>query len=210
MVARARRAREIERTRQDILEAAARAFVHSGFKAATMQDIAKEAGYTAASLYSYFSSKEEIFKGLHELVMDELSETLAGVLPEGLSFRQRLELVIQRQIEFASRRQDLFALLHRGGPVGDAQCALQGEAILDRRVALLTEFLEQNSTEEERGGRTARETALLLFGFSFAFFFERMRAGRVEELQEQLPRLLDLLFYGLQGPPPETPPPADR
>jgi len=45
-----RRAREIARTRQDILEAAARAFARNGYQAVTMQEIAREAGYTAASL----------------------------------------------------------------------------------------------------------------------------------------------------------------
>jgi len=36
-----------------------RAFVEIGVHDATMQDIAREAGYTAASLYTYFRSKQE-------------------------------------------------------------------------------------------------------------------------------------------------------
>jgi len=43
-----RREREIARTREDIVEAASRAFVQIGVRDATMQDIAAEAGYTAA------------------------------------------------------------------------------------------------------------------------------------------------------------------
>jgi AcrR family transcriptional regulator len=65
-----RKARKAERTRVDILEAAARAFARN--TRATMQDIAAEAGYTVPSLYAYFRSKEEITQGLNDLVNREM------------------------------------------------------------------------------------------------------------------------------------------
>jgi AcrR family transcriptional regulator len=55
-----RQQRNIARIREDIVEAAARAFSRHGHRRVTMQDIAREAGYTAASLYTYFRSKKEI------------------------------------------------------------------------------------------------------------------------------------------------------
>jgi len=50
--------------RVNILEAAERAFVRYGFQAATMAQVADEAGMSAGNLYRYFPSKEAIVEGL--------------------------------------------------------------------------------------------------------------------------------------------------
>lgn len=55
--------READR-RAHILAAAQRAFVREGFHAATMQDVAAEAGMSPGNLYRYFRSKEAIVAGL--------------------------------------------------------------------------------------------------------------------------------------------------
>jgi len=47
-----------------ILQAAERAFVRYGFHAATMLQVADEAGMSAGNLYRYFPSKEAIVEGL--------------------------------------------------------------------------------------------------------------------------------------------------
>jgi TetR/AcrR family transcriptional regulator, repressor for uid operon len=53
-----------EDRRAHILECAERAFVRYGFHAATMTQVADEAGMSAGNLYRYFPSKEAIVEGL--------------------------------------------------------------------------------------------------------------------------------------------------
>lgn len=194
-----RRAREIARTRQDILEAAARAFVQNGFRAATMQDIAREAGYTAASLYGYFPSKEEILRELHVLVMDELSATYEAPFPAGLSLRQKLETLMRRHVEVAQRRFDLFALFHTG--LTETSCQVHGgDSPFGRRVDLFTRFIEVNQGDEDLGGRTPREAALAITGISYAFFVDLMRSPERAIDDDKLPVVMDLIFHGLSRP----------
>jgi AcrR family transcriptional regulator len=50
--------------RATILAAAERAFLQKGFHAASMQDVAAEAGMSPGNLYRYFPSKEAIVAGL--------------------------------------------------------------------------------------------------------------------------------------------------
>lgn len=196
MSAAARRAREVARTRKDILEAAARAFVRSGFKAATMQDIAKEAGYTAASLYSYFTSKEEIFAELHQMLLAEVSEVFARPIPDGLTFRQKLDLVLRREIELAEQRFETFAmLLFDANQIGTA-CRAAG---FHRRVELFTEFVEKHATAEDLGGHDPETVALAIVGMGHGFFLDWLRAPEAHKLGERLPQVLDLLFFGLRG-----------
>ena len=64
-----RKQQRLERTRRDILEAAARAFAARGLVGATMEDVAQEAGYSVGSLYNYFDSKDDIYQSLIDRVM---------------------------------------------------------------------------------------------------------------------------------------------
>jgi AcrR family transcriptional regulator len=52
------------RRRDDIMAAAKKVFVHKGFHATTIADIAKEAGLSYGSVYWYFNSKDDLFHAL--------------------------------------------------------------------------------------------------------------------------------------------------
>lgn len=52
--------------RNEILDAARRCFVRSGFHAASMQEICAEAGMSPGNLYRYFPSKEALIAGISE------------------------------------------------------------------------------------------------------------------------------------------------
>ena len=52
--------------RDEILAAAQRCFVRSGFHGASMQDICAEAGMSPGNLYRYFPSKEALIAGIAE------------------------------------------------------------------------------------------------------------------------------------------------
>ncbi len=56
--------RYLDARRADILEASKRVFVQKGFAAATMHDIAEEAGVSAGNIYRYFASKEDLIRAV--------------------------------------------------------------------------------------------------------------------------------------------------
>jgi AcrR family transcriptional regulator len=72
--------------RSEILAAAQRCFVRSGFHGASMQDICAEAGMSPGNLYRYFPSKEAIIAGISERDRAEVFGQLAsaGVAPDFL------------------------------------------------------------------------------------------------------------------------------
>jgi AcrR family transcriptional regulator len=55
------RAQAKEQTREHLLEAAERVFVEKGFHAATLDQVAEDAGYTKGAVYSAFESKADLF-----------------------------------------------------------------------------------------------------------------------------------------------------
>lgn len=72
--------------KNDIINAAEKIFFEKGFESATMDDIAKEAEFTKKTLYSYFSSKEELYfeimvKG-YKIINGTLDEKLNKISDE--------------------------------------------------------------------------------------------------------------------------------
>lgn len=66
-----------------ILDAALRLFAEKGFAAATNAEIARAAGVTAAALYYYFPSKEELFRAAVREHVGKFMPTVAELTREG-------------------------------------------------------------------------------------------------------------------------------
>jgi AcrR family transcriptional regulator len=60
-----------EQTRQRLLDAATRVFARRGYQKATLEEIAKEAGFTIGAVYSNFSGKEELFLALADIQVEQ-------------------------------------------------------------------------------------------------------------------------------------------
>src|SRR5947208_14872747 len=71
--------------RTEILAAAQRCFVRSGFHGASMQEICAEAGMSPGNLYRYFPSKEALIAGIAERDRAEVGQQFASAdLSHGL------------------------------------------------------------------------------------------------------------------------------
>jgi AcrR family transcriptional regulator len=66
-----------------ILDAARAAFFELGLEGASMREIAKRAGYTPGAIYSYFSSREEIYAALLGESLLRLNAHVAGAPDDG-------------------------------------------------------------------------------------------------------------------------------
>lgn len=67
-----------EARRQQILDAARNCFLRDGFHQTSMQDVQREAGLSAGTIYLYFKSKNELILGIAHQILD----TLADLLPD--------------------------------------------------------------------------------------------------------------------------------
>lgn len=90
-----------------ILKAAARVLRQRG-RAATVEDIAREADYSAAALYRHFSGKEEIFTALAFEMMTRIHALFAETPPLDLPFESNLKWSLYRMAEFAEQERDMF------------------------------------------------------------------------------------------------------
>jgi len=200
-----RRERAMAHARSDILDAAIRAFATAGLHATTMQGIAREAGYTAASLYTYFKSKQEIVDAVLNQLTDEYVHVFDEPVPGGLSFRQRFELVLRRQLELAERRRNVFVSF-LGEEAGPDACSA-GETSrtfhsnFERRIQRLAEWLSDNAKAEDLGGQDPDMVARLLFGMAFGLLHQGSEKARQKSFLDHAPIITDFFFHGVGGKP---------
>jgi len=99
-------------TRAELLRTAADVFARRGYRDASVEEIAEQAGFSHGAVYSNFSGKEELFLAVFEDYMatraGELAEALAGA-PESLA--QRARAIAAQWMERFARDPNSF-LLH--------------------------------------------------------------------------------------------------
>ena len=72
----ATRAESKAATREELLEAARRVFLERGYPGASLEIVAREAGYTKGAVYSAFAGKADLFLALYDREMDARRERL--------------------------------------------------------------------------------------------------------------------------------------
>jgi AcrR family transcriptional regulator len=199
-----RRERTLAHARTDIVEAAIAAFARVGLHATTMQDIAREAGYTAASLYTYFKSKQEIVDAVLNLLTDEYIRVFDEPLPSGLTFYQRFELVLRRQLEQVEKRRNVFTSFIGDDPSTGA-CGGEGHRTFhsnfERRAARLAEWFKANAKPEDLGGYEPDIAARLLFGMAFGLLHRWGEDATHSNFIDFAPVITDFFFHGVGGKP---------
>lgn len=102
---------ENERIRQmakeKILEAAMDLFIHQGYHATSISDVAKHAGISKGLLYNYFSGKE----GLLAAMVEERIAGVAEVIENAASLQapaDQLKYILEQAIDNVDRQPEVF------------------------------------------------------------------------------------------------------
>lgn len=195
----ARHQEEIESTREEILHAAGRAFARQGFDATTIQDIAKEAGYTAPSLYAYFKGKQEIIEALVTAIRGQFQAAFNAEIPAGLEFGGRLGLLFERLAEVAECWPEARLLqmeFKRSGQAAMKTC--QKAAPTRDMEARIIEWLKNNVTRpEDLGGHAPEKIAFALQSLIIGSVMPANRKGVTP--RDRFALALQIFLHGIGG-----------
>lgn len=107
------RAEQQAQTRIRLIEAAAKVFARRGFQAASVEEIAEEAGYSHGAVYSNFDGKGELFLAVFEEYMAErvreLDDTQAA-LADDAPLEARARALADQWMERLARDRESLAL----------------------------------------------------------------------------------------------------
>jgi AcrR family transcriptional regulator len=105
------RAEAKARTRELLLDAAARTFARKGFAGASVEEIAEEAGFTVGALYSNFAGKEDLFLELMSGRARDRVGATAQVLAEEYPAAEDVWTALgQQMVDVADKDMDLAPL----------------------------------------------------------------------------------------------------
>jgi AcrR family transcriptional regulator len=100
-----------ERRRQEnvdeIFAVALQLFVQQGFRGTSMHQIAAKTEFSVGKLYTFFPSKEDLFRGLQERGMAEFRTIFEAVIDDGGRPLDELHTVLRSAFAFASTKRDI-------------------------------------------------------------------------------------------------------
>ncbi|RXZ00270.1 TetR/AcrR family transcriptional regulator [Fictibacillus sp. S7] len=86
--------------RQNILEAAAKSFTLFGYKATTMDQVAKIANVGKGTIYTFFENKEELFKEIVSDLVQQIKHVAVEAIRQERLFHENLHAALYGVLDF--------------------------------------------------------------------------------------------------------------
>lgn len=101
-----------------IVEAATRSFTHFGYKATTMDSVAKLANVGKGTIYTFFKNKEELFDEIVSTLLAEMRKEAEKVIDEDLPFFENVHRALYSILEFRKKHQFTIKIFQESTDVG--------------------------------------------------------------------------------------------
>jgi len=190
-------------TSERILDAASRLFLQYGYKRCTVDDIAVEAGVAKGSIYLHFDSKEAVFGAVCRRLCGQVLGNMEAVATGDGSPDERLMdmmlgsgLYIWDFCHQAPHAPEIWA------EVMAAASKYAVEALAEARRILAGVIAEGQDRGVFRRDLSPEDAACLFQLASHAFDPPFLLVDSREQVQRQLPELMELLIRGMKTPPP--------
>jgi AcrR family transcriptional regulator len=102
---RSRREERKEETRAELIAAAAHVFAHEGFAGASLEQIARHAGYTTGAIYWHFKDKDDLFLLLFEEKIRNRITDLRAIVDASSEAAAVLDAIVEDEARLLADRQ---------------------------------------------------------------------------------------------------------
>jgi len=92
-----------EQTRERLLQAAERVFADRGYHAASVDEVAEQAGFSTGALYSNFEGKEDLFLALFDRRLTRQSAEISALIEDLPSVDERARIGAEHWVAFLDR-----------------------------------------------------------------------------------------------------------
>lgn len=191
--------------RKDIAEASIRVFNRRGFKGASMSAVAAELDIDRASLYYYFSSKEELFDQLVRAVVERNLEIIKQIESSGASASRKLRDLVNALMTSYGDNYPLFYIYIRENlsHVSDDRTEwsksmrkINAETV-DAVISIIETGYADNSLRKVGSARVVAYGILGIVGWTHRWFRPDQSDISAEEIGKTY---AELLLAGLESP----------
>jgi len=134
--------------RQQVLQAATKSFSLFGYKATTMDQVAKIANVGKGTIYTFFTNKEQLFDEILRDMMADMKIIAEREIRRDKPFFDNLHRVLDALLEFRSEHELFIKLSQENREFGTPQA---GEG-LDKIESVVLEYLEREVEHAIRQG----------------------------------------------------------
>ena len=134
--------------RELLLNVARKVFADRGYQATTMDDIAKEAGFTKPILYQFFDSKLDLYREIVSGTAQGLIDALAKLVPHAQTPRSKIEIAFSAYFDMVVSQPDAFRILFIHSHEGEIQGELRKVEIT--LVSFIEPFIDVSISDEHR------------------------------------------------------------
>ncbi|MGP4019185.1 TetR/AcrR family transcriptional regulator [Saccharopolyspora sp. 5N708] len=188
--------------RAQLLEAAQYVFVHNGYHAAAMDDIAERAGVSKPVLYQHFPGKLELYLALLETHGDELVRRVRAAIESTTDNKLRVRAAIGALYEFVAGEGQAFRLVFESDLRGEPAVEKAVEGALSGCIDAITEAVTADAgLDAER----ARLLAVGLVGLSQVTARYWLDEQEIISRDEAVNLMSTLAWKGLAGFPLQNP-----
>ena len=190
--------------RQEIVEAAARVFNRMGLTGASLSAVATELGIDRATLYYYFSSKEQLFDEIVRAVLEENDALARRIAESAISPSRKLrELIISLMQSYASNYPLMYIYIREDlAQVSDKRSTWSGHmrglnrSIEKSFITIIEQGFRDGSLRQIGSARTIAFGILGMLNWSHRWF----RPDRSESAAEVGKVFAEFAMAGLDSP----------
>jgi AcrR family transcriptional regulator len=125
--------------KQQIVEAASKSFSLFGYKATTMDQVAKLANVGKGTIYTFFKNKEELFDEIITSLITEMKREAEEVIVPADSFSDNVHRALFRMLEFRKEHKLTIKLHQEAREIGTPAVS----EVIDRMEKVVIEFVSQ-------------------------------------------------------------------
>jgi AcrR family transcriptional regulator len=186
------------RKRALILKAAAHAFGRKGFHATTLDEIAADLKVTKASLYYYFSTKEELLFEVHLLSLDDLIRRVERIISEERSPAAQLQAIITEHLRVLASDYEGAFLLQQEYELPQ-KYREEIVRLRDRYEHIVLDVVQEGCRQRIFRVKDPRIAVRMMLG-AVNWFLRWYRADGRLTVDEIADAYVDYIFYGLLAP----------
>src|SRR3954471_22945748 len=164
---------------QSIQQATMRVIARKGMAAATMQEIADEAGVAKGTIYLYFRDRDELVEKTFETAITQLHERVDAEMTGDGPFGTRLRAMMTAAIEFFREHREFFRLyaslrIPEGSPQQQRRQQRTCKPQYENRIERFATILQDAMNRGEIRSMNARRLSLFLIEGINAIVIDRV------------------------------------
>ena len=183
--------------KQQIIDAATKSFSLFGYKATSMDQVARLANVGKGTIYTFFKNKEELFSEIITSLIKEMKEAAEEVMDDNLSFYENASHALYQILDFRKKHQLTIKLIQEEKEMGTREVLEVLQKIESVIVLYLQEIIQKAIDKGEIKPNNPELTAFMMLKLYIALMFDWEQNHKPLQKEEVFQIFELYLFKGL-------------